>query len=208
MVRLHNHFYKQNYFPFCLSPSWLTAVDAACRSSHGHCVLWIKPSLRGFMGGLGSQKVLQPPLEAEREPQSRVTATSLPGASSSHLSPEQEVTAMEEGRQMLVLLPCNCSSLQIQAWTRPKEFDDVAWPQRLLAISWSAQWADRQNVLHAGGHLYQLLGKSLHQGYVETLGIRRFYRLGPQGPAGAVAPHYHQAVRAPADAGPFCKPKY
>lgn len=84
---------------------------------------------------------------------------------------------MEEGRQMLVLLQCNCSSLQIQAWMCPKEFDDIVWPwpQLLLTISWSTRWTDRQSVLHVGRCLYQLLGKSLHQGYVATLGIRHFY---------------------------------
>lgn len=81
---------------------------------------------------------------------------------------------MEEGSQE-VLLQCNCSSLQIQAWMCPRESDDVVWPQLLLPVSWSAQRAERQNVSHAGGRLYQLLGKSLHRSYVTMLGSHHFY---------------------------------
>lgn len=56
MVQRYNYFYQQNHFPFCLSSCWLTAVDSAWRSSHGHHIPWIKPSLHGFTLGLGSRK--------------------------------------------------------------------------------------------------------------------------------------------------------
>lgn len=141
----------------------------------------------GSCGGWGAREFF----EAEWEPQSRIGAASTPA---------------------LLCLPFPQSR---RLWLRGRE--DRCWccctaiippyksrlgcvPRSLMMLygcSWSTQRDDRQNVLHGSVHFYHLLGKTLHQGYVETLGIHHFYRWRPQGLDGAVAPRYQQAVRVP-----------
>lgn len=163
-------------------------MDAAWRSSHGHHIPWIKPSLHT---AAGEEKVLYLHLKAKGEPQSRVEAVSAPSVSSSLPSPEQEVTGWRREDRYW----CCCRTIALPCKAK------LGWvPRSLMMLCDHSCFSPfpgpysrltGKNV-HVGAQLYQLLGKCLHWAYVETLGIHHGYRWRPQGPGGAVAPHYNQ----------------